>query len=134
MGSLNDFPIACLGASAGGLGPYTEVIQEIPADAGIALVVVTHARRTRTRLKEILARHTSMPVEVIAPGLKPAPNHVYIIPQDQDLTLRGKAPFLSPLTKEHGWPTVITVFLDLWRASGNSRHRGYSLGPRFRRR
>src|SRR6266404_161392 len=110
--SMDDFPVACLGGLAGGLKPYTEVVREIPPDAGMAVVVVDHLRRTRIQLPQILATNTSMPVQLITAGLRLQPNHVYIIPPNKDLTLRDGAFQLSPLSKKHGWPRVITVFLE----------------------
>jgi two-component system CheB/CheR fusion protein len=53
-----------------------------------------------------------MPVELISPGMRLAPNHVYVIPPNRDLTLRDGAFQLSPLSQERGWPKVITVFLE----------------------
>src|ERR1700733_1176024 len=107
-----DFPIACLGGSAGGLRPYMEVIHEIPPDAGIAVVVINHSRGRNSKLPQILAGSTLMPVELIVSGMKPRPNRVYIIPPNCDVTLQDREFHLSPLTKESGWPTVVTVFLE----------------------
>jgi len=110
--SAGSFPVACLGGSAGGLRPHTEVIREIPPDAGLAVVVVNHLRRTPTQLPKILAGNTSMPVQLIKSGLKLQPNHIYVIPPNRDLTLRDGAFRLRPLLKERGWPRVITAFLE----------------------
>jgi len=110
--SLRGFPVACLGGSAGGLKPYTEVVREIPPDAGLAVVIVNHLRRTQTRLPQILAGNTSMPVKLIRSGLRLQPNHIYVSPPNRGVTLQDGAFRLSPLSKERGWPTVITVFLE----------------------
>jgi two-component system, chemotaxis family, CheB/CheR fusion protein len=110
--SARGFPVACLGGSAGGLKPYTEVIREIPPDAGLAVVVVNHLRRTPTQLPKILAGNTSMPVQLITPGLKLRPNNVYVIPPNRELALRNGAFQLNPLSKKRGWPRVITAFLE----------------------
>jgi two-component system CheB/CheR fusion protein len=112
QGSEASFPIACLGGSAGGLRPYTEVLAEIPPDAGIAIVIINHSPRRASRLPHILANYTKMPVGMIEPGLRPEPNHVYIVPPGHDATLKDGVFQLSPLSKEHGWPTVITIFLE----------------------
>jgi len=110
--SARDFPVACLGASAGGLKAYTEVIREIPSDAGLAVVIVNHLRRAPTQLPKILGEKTSIPVKLITSGLKPQPNHIYVIPPNRNLTLRDGAFRLDPLSKKSGWPKVITVFLE----------------------
>jgi two-component system CheB/CheR fusion protein len=118
---LNDFPVACLGGSAGGVRPYSEVIREIPPDAGLAVIIVNHVRRSQTQLPQILARDTSMPVQMITSGMKLERNHVYINPPNHDVTLRDGAFQLSPLSKKHGWPIVITIFLESLARSWKGR-------------
>ncbi len=109
--SAPDFPVVCVGGSAGGLGAYTRLLQQLPADLGVAIVIVNHLRVVDTRLHEILPRYTSMPVELITEGLVIKPNHVFIIPSQRDLHVRGGEFRLKPISKPRGWPDVITVFL-----------------------
>ena len=61
----NDFPVVCVGGSAGGLDAYIRLLRDLPADLGVAIVFVNHVRNVATRLHEILPRYTSMPVELI---------------------------------------------------------------------
>jgi two-component system chemotaxis response regulator CheB len=63
--AADDFPIVCVGGSAGGLDAYTRLLQHLPTDMGIAVVIVNHLRRVATLLHEILPRYTRMPVELI---------------------------------------------------------------------
>jgi len=106
-----DFPVVCVGGSAGGLGAYTRLLQHLPVDLGVAIVIVNHLRVVDTRLHEILPHYTSMPVELITDGLVITPNHVFIIPSRRDLHVRGGEFRLKPISKPRGWPDVITVFL-----------------------
>ena len=107
----NDFPVLCVGGSAGGLDAYIRLLQHLPADLGVAIVIVNHLRRTTTLLREILPHYTKMPVELITEGLIIRPNRVFIIPAHSDLhVLRGEFR-LKPISKPRGWPDVITVFL-----------------------
>ena len=107
----NDFPVLCVGGSAGGLDAYIRLLQHLPADLGVAIVIVNHLRRTTTLLHEILPHYTKMPVELITEGLIIRPNRVFIIPAHSDLhVLRGEFR-LKPISKPRGWPDVITVFL-----------------------
>jgi two-component system, chemotaxis family, protein-glutamate methylesterase/glutaminase len=106
-----NFPVVCLGASAGGLDAYTRLLREIPAEAGFAVVVVNHLRRQPTMLPELLGKAASMHVQRITEGMPLERNHVYVIPPNCDLTLSDHAFHLSPLSKPYGWPSVITVFL-----------------------
>jgi two-component system, chemotaxis family, protein-glutamate methylesterase/glutaminase len=106
-----DFPVVCIGGSAGGLDAYTRLLPHIRADLGVAVVIVNHLRIVATRLHEILPCHTQMPVELITEGLVLRPNHVFIIPAQRDLHVLGGEFRLKPISKPRGWPDVITVFL-----------------------
>jgi two-component system, chemotaxis family, protein-glutamate methylesterase/glutaminase len=83
----------------------------LPADLGIAVVIVNHVRTVATRLHEILPRYTKMPVELITEGLVIRPNRVFIIPEQRDLHILDGEFRLKPISKPRGWPDVITVFL-----------------------
>ena len=60
-----DFPVVCLGGSAGGLDAYIRLLKHLPADMGVAIVIVNHMRTIATTLHEILPRYTKMPVSLI---------------------------------------------------------------------
>src|SRR5664280_3156629 len=106
-----DFPVVCVGGSAGGLDAYTRLLQHLPADMGVAIVIVNHLRTTATLLHELLPRYTKMPVELITESLIIEPNHVFIIPEQRDLHVQDGEFRLKPISKPRGWPDVITVFL-----------------------
>ena len=106
-----DFPVVCVGGSAGGLDAYTRLLQHLPADMGVAIVIVNHLRTTATLLHELLPRYTEMPVELITESLLIEPNHVFIIPAQRDLHVLDGEFRLKPISKPRGWPDVITVFL-----------------------
>jgi two-component system chemotaxis response regulator CheB len=106
-----DFPIVCVGGSAGGLDAYTRLLKHLPADMGVAVVIVNHLRTVATMLHEILPRYTQMPVELITEKLLIEPNHVFIIPEQRDLHVLDGEFRLKPISKPRGWPDVITVFL-----------------------
>jgi chemotaxis response regulator CheB len=106
-----DFPVVCVGGSAGGLDAYTRLLQHLPADMGVAIVIVNHLRTTATLLHELLPRYTEMPVELITESLLIEPNHVFIIPEQRDLHVQDGEFRLKPISKLRGWPDVITVFL-----------------------
>ena len=105
------FPVICVGGSAGGLDAYIRLLRNLPADLGVAIVIVNHLRVTTTLLHEILPRYTEMPVELISEGLTIRPNHVFIIPPQRDLHVIRGGFLLKPISKPRGWPDVITVFL-----------------------
>ncbi len=107
----DDFPVVCIGGSAGGLDAYTRLLRHLPADLGAAVVIVNHLRVVDTLLHEILPRYTRMPVELITEGLHLRPNQVFIIPAQRDLHVLDGKFRLEPISKPRGWPDVITVFL-----------------------
>jgi two-component system chemotaxis response regulator CheB len=80
-----DFPVVCVGGSAGGLQAYVTLLQHLPVDLGIAVVIVNHMRSAATTLHKILPRYTTMPVELITERLVIEPNRVYIIPANREL-------------------------------------------------
>jgi chemotaxis response regulator CheB len=108
---VQDFPIVCVGGSAGGLDAYIRLLKHLPDDMGVAIVIVNHLRSAATLLPEILPRYTKMPVELITERLDIRPNHVFIIPEKRDLHVLGDEFRLKPISKPRGWPDVITVFL-----------------------
>jgi len=107
----HDFPVVCVGGSAGGLDAYTRLLAHLPADMGVAIVIVNHLRTVATLLHEILPHYTKMPVELITEKLLIEPNHVFIIPEQRDLHVLDGEFRLKPISKPRGWPDVITVFL-----------------------
>jgi two-component system chemotaxis response regulator CheB len=110
-GGPKNFPVVCVGGSAGDLDAYTRLLRHLPCDMGVAIVIVNHLRVVTTQLDEILPRFTAMPVELITEGLVLRPDHVFIIPAQHDLHVLDGEFRLKPISKPRGWPDVITVFL-----------------------
>lgn len=106
-----NFPVVCVGGSAGGLDAFTRLLKNLPADMGAAIVIVNHVRNAATQLHTILPRFTTMPVELITEKLDIRPNRVFIIPPQRDLHVLNGEFRLLPVSKPRGWPDVITVFL-----------------------
>ena len=108
---MKNFPIVCVGGSAGGLDAYIRLLENLPADMGVAIVIVNHVRTMPTLLHEILPNYTTMQVNLITENLYIEPNQVYIIPPNRDLHVLNGRFVLKPISKPRGWPDVITVFL-----------------------
>src|SRR5450755_308103 len=106
-----DFPVVCVGGSAGGLDAYTRLLQHMPADMGVAIVIVNHLRTAATLLHKILPRFSDITVEPTTERLLIQPNRVFIIPEQRDLHVLDGEFRLKPISKPRGWPDVITVFL-----------------------
>lgn len=87
-----NFPIVGIGASAGGLEAISVLLENLPPDTGMAFVIVQHLDPTHeSRIDEILARKTLMPVAEIKNAMRVKSNHVYVIPPNTRLEiLHGK--------------------------------------------
>jgi chemotaxis response regulator CheB len=107
-----NFPVVCVGGSAGGLDAYIRLLKYLPDNMGVAIVIVNHLRTVATLLHEILPHYTKMPVELITEKLDIEPNHVFIIPSNRDLHIFEGEFRLKPISKPWGWPDVITVFMN----------------------
>jgi len=108
---VKNFPIVCVGGSAGGLDAYIRLLKNLPADMGVAIVIVNHITMMPTQLHQVLPRFTLMPVDLITENLLIEPNRVFIIPANRDLHVDDREFHLEPISKPRGWPDVITVFL-----------------------
>ncbi len=95
-----DFPIVGIGASAGGLEAFKIFLKAITIDSGMAYVLVQHLDPTHESiLPEILAKVTEIPVLEITDDIHLAPNHIYVIPENQILTSTDGVLKLSPRNK-----------------------------------
>lgn len=106
-----DFPVVCVGGSAGGLDAYIRLLKNLPADLGVAIVIVNHITRFPTQLHTVLPKYTTMPVDLISDRLLIEPDRVFVIPENRDLHAEDGEFQLRPISKPRGWPDVITVFL-----------------------
>src|SRR5437773_4261942 len=80
------FPVVGVGASAGGLDAFTQLLKHLPTDTGMGFVLVQHLDPDHeSALTQILSRITSMPLREVCNDLRVAPNHVYIIPPNTDM-------------------------------------------------
>ncbi len=109
---MKQFPIVCVGGSAGGLDAYIRLLKNLPHDMGVAVVFVNHITHAPTRLHEVLRSYTQMPVVLIEEKQKVEVNTVFIIPSNRELHVDDDGQFrLEPISKKRGWSEVITVFL-----------------------
>ena len=84
------FPVVGIGASAGGLEALEELFDAMPADTGMAFVVVTHQHPSQTSLlAELLGRKTEMPVVQVSEPTAVEPNHVYTVQPGYHLAILG---------------------------------------------
>jgi two-component system, chemotaxis family, CheB/CheR fusion protein len=102
--------VVAVGASSGGLEPLQQLLSHVPAETGVAFVVLQHLGRDhRSMLAELLAKHAAMPVLEVKDGLRPEADHVYVIASGALLTIDGGA-FRLDARIEAGERTAIDTF------------------------
>lgn len=107
------FPIVGIGASAGGLEAFTQLLKKLPVDTGMAFVLIQHlSPEHESALTEILSHATTMPVTEITDGTPVDPDHVYIIPPNTDLVLEEGVLRLKPRSDTRTPPHPIDHFLQ----------------------
>ncbi len=90
MRTLRPSFIVGIGGSAGGLRSYKALFDALPANTGMAFVVISHMMPTaHSALAQILSRHTNMPILVALPAMPIEANHVYVIAPNEDLSIEN---------------------------------------------
>jgi two-component system CheB/CheR fusion protein len=106
------FPIVGIGASAGGLEAFTQILHALPPDTGMAFVLIQHlAPSHASMLTEILSRATGMPVSEVIDQMPVQANHVYVIPPGVTMGIAGGALRLTPRREVKGQHRPIDHFL-----------------------
>jgi two-component system, chemotaxis family, CheB/CheR fusion protein len=109
--SSHHFPIIGVGASAGGLEAFTELLHALPRNNGMAFVFVQHLDPKHvSMLAEILARESKMPVLEARSGVKVQPDHVYVIPRNTSVSIAKRTLRLGPRSLVSGQLTSIDTF------------------------
>ncbi|HEY6954298.1 MAG TPA: CheR family methyltransferase [Flavisolibacter sp.] len=92
----SDFPIVAIGASAGGIESFTELLSFIPDDIGMAYVFIQHTNPDHdSKLPLILGRSTKMKVVEAKDKLKVKHNTVYVIPSNREMKIEKGVLLLS---------------------------------------
>lgn len=100
-----------IGASAGGLKALQRFFETLPADSGMAFVVITHlAPDQESLLPELLQRYTDMPVSQVQSYRAVESNHVYVIPPGQRLLMTDTHVDVEPFEEPRGRRTPVDDF------------------------
>ncbi len=109
--NAQEFPIVGIGASAGGLAAFERLFSNLPADTGLAYVVIQHLSAPhKSILPEILERYTTMPVVQVTDGIQVQPNCVYVIPPSNNLVLMDGHLILRKPPTERAYRFPIDLF------------------------
>src|SRR6267378_50851 len=110
--SSDTFPIVGIGASAGGLEAFSELLAHLSLDAAMAFVLVQHLDpKYPSILSEILSRTTPLPVVEVQHGVRVEPGHVYVMPPNTSMTIVKGVLNLAPRSDDRGPHMPIDRFL-----------------------
>lgn len=123
--TIQDFPVVGIGASAGGLDAFKKVLKTIPENSGMAYVIVQHLSPDHpSNLTEILAQHTKIPVHEIVNDINLSPNHIYIIPESNNLIAEDGVLKLHKRTRSDKTNKSIDIFFE----SLAQVHKSFAIG------
>jgi two-component system CheB/CheR fusion protein len=107
------FPIVCLGGSAGAFTAFEKFFPHMPADSGMAFVIVMHLDPNHQgQIAELIQNYTSIPVTEATDGIQIEPDHVYIIPPNKDMGIHNRKLLLLNVAKPNGYRQPIDYFLQ----------------------
>src|SRR5947199_322463 len=107
------FAIVGVGASAGGLEAFSQLLRALPKDPGLAIVFVQHmAPHHESALAMLLTSATELPVVQPAEDRRLEPNHVYVIPPNRNLILKGEKLIVHPRPTDRTQYTPIDTFFQ----------------------
>jgi len=98
LGELSNesFPIAGIGASAGGLEAIEQFFRHMPADAGIAFILIPHLDPSHaSMMTDLTRRFAEMAVDEAVDGMQVEPDHIYVIPPNRNIAIFHKTLHLS---------------------------------------
>jgi two-component system CheB/CheR fusion protein len=104
-------PMVGIGASAGGLEAFSQLLANLPDSTGMGFVLIQHLDPGHdSHLAELLSRTTSMPVSEAVDGQVILANSVYVIPPGVSIALDNGALRLTPRGDKRGLHLPIDIF------------------------
>jgi len=106
--------LIAIGASAGGMEEINSFFDHTPSD-NVSYIIVQHLPADyKSRMVELLARHSKLMVEEAADQTVVKCNQVYLIPNDKFMTIKGNCLYLTEKEKNHTAKlTIDTFFISL---------------------
>src|SRR4051812_6616286 len=115
------FDIVAIGASAGGVEALHVIVNALPADFALPIVVVQHLDpHHRSRLADLLSRHSRLPVKEASDGETLRGGTVYLAAPNTHLLVRGGRMAFSDLPRVHfSRPSIDLLFASAADAYGD---------------
>ena len=105
------YPVVAIGASAGGLQAFREMLDSLSPETGLSFVLISHlAPNHDSKLVSLLQKHTKMPVLPIEEGQRPLPNQVYVLLPNQLVTLQVGVFRLQSREANDRSPATVNIF------------------------
>lgn len=124
----DSFPVVAVGASAGGLEAFTQLLRTLPNSTGMAFVFIQHLDpKHHSMLSELLGKASSMPVVEAKDATRVEPNHVYVIPPNVNMGILRRRLQLTPRAAEAGQHAPIDFFMRSLAEARNSHSVGVVL-------
>jgi two-component system, chemotaxis family, CheB/CheR fusion protein len=124
----DSFAVVAVGASAGGLEAFSELLRAIPNNTGMAFVFVQHLDpKHHSMLSELLRKASNMPVLEATNRSTVKPNHVYVIPPNVNMGIEKHQLHLTARSASPGLHTPIDFFMQSLAEERNSRSIGVVL-------
>ena len=112
-GTATSVTVVGIGASAGGLEAFTQLLKHLPLDTGMGFVLVQHLDPDHeSALTQILSRATALPVREIVSNQTVEANYVYIIPRDKNLSIVQGVLRLEPRERKRTPHRPIDIFFE----------------------
>jgi two-component system, chemotaxis family, CheB/CheR fusion protein len=123
--SPRSFPVAGIGASAGGVQALQTFFDTLPEHVGAALVVIVHLDpEHQSDMTRILAARTKMPVHQVDKPLPLEPDHVYVIPPNRRLFMTDHEISAAEFDQPRGQRAPIDLF---FRSLSEQRGEGFAI-------
>ena len=105
------YPVVAVGASSGGFQAFSDMLEHLSPETGMAFVFVSHLDPTHdTQIVPLLQRHTKMPVWPIEEAQRPLPNHIFVLMPNQLVTLESGIFRLHPRAANDRSPATVNRF------------------------
>ena len=120
--SKSNFLIAGIGGSAGSIPAFRNFFRNVPADSGMAYVVILHlSPEHESHLAEVLQTSASIPVTQVVDSVHVVPNHVYVIPPNRSLAMHDGMLVASAVTSFEERRAPIDIFFRTLADNHDSR-------------
>jgi two-component system CheB/CheR fusion protein len=105
--------IVAIGASAGGLNALEQFFDNMPADSGMAFVIIQHLSPDfKSLMDDLLSRHTAMTIHRVSNGIELMPDSIYLIPPKTQMTISKEKLYLTERLVSQHLELPIDIFFN----------------------